>query len=150
MSDDLPPINSAFYNLPRQEKISELRAAGERQRREGREAAELAAIKHRRETPGPAPGMEDPDRPGLRQAKRFSWALAARAVPGLLTRGFENEVPADHVERDEQTSEATILCACGERLSIWPERSVGCACGRLFLDLGETVRVRRLPAEVVD
>lgn len=145
VGDDLPPLSSsAFERLSEVERSSELRLAGEIERAEAREAAERAKARDIRSLPELRPGFSDPDRPGVRQPKQFSWSLAARAAPGLLTQGFHNVVPAERLARDEKTSQVTIHCACDEKLAVWPERSVLCVCGRLFLDTGTAVRVRKL------
>lgn len=144
VGDDLPPLKSLFGNLPLADRTAELRYAGERERAENKAAAELAAIKDARVLPRRRPGLEDKERPGNRAPHRFDWALAARAVPFLLVKGFSGIVPDTHFERDERTSEATIHCTCGETPTIWPERSTLCACDRLFIDIGTEIRVCKL------
>lgn len=137
----LPPA-SGFAGVPKGRQTAELRRAGERERAEAKERSERARhdLARRRRIPfeGRPAGLQ---RPGERALRQFEpWALMPKISPGAIT-AFATTVPAGRVDRDDLSRVATIRCMCGESIEVSPERSTLCSCDRLFLDLGDQVRV---------
>lgn len=87
-------------------------------------------------------------RPGQRALQRPDFLTFTRAVPGMA--GYLRSLPAvpeGRVHPDETTGHPAIDCVCDALpLPLGTARSVECACGRLFVDLGHG-EIRVVPAE---
>jgi hypothetical protein len=100
------------------------------------------------------PGYEG--RPGQRPLRRYSALTTIQAIwPGYI-KLFTGQVPEEFWTQAEETSEgervAVVACPCGEEPKVAQNRTAICPgedCGRVFLLLGEEIRVARFdPAEL--
>jgi hypothetical protein len=99
------------------------------------------------------PGYEG--RPGQRPMRRFSALSALQAIWPGYARLFTGVVPEEFWTQEEETSEgervAVVACPCGAEPKVAQNRTAICPgeCGRVFLLLGETIKVATLdPAEL--
>lgn len=107
----------------------EFTAAAKRVRDEAHESAR-AAVGYR---------VDGAERPGMKPFRRFSLPSLLNTFPGAVS-ALGTVVPESHVQfRDDH---AEVTCAC-EALPVlvYGGCSALCSCGRIFVHLGDQVRV---------
>lgn len=97
----------------------------------------------------PVGGFDSDGRPrdllGRKQPYPFTWLTFFRAVPGLVDQ-FARRVPSSFYAQDK--SGVIVSCPCGEEPLVALVHSTECACGRVYLNLGDSVRVANSPQSV--
>lgn len=124
----------SFHDVPSAQRKREEQAALERTRGESRARGDRARSSQLRR-----PAMS---RAGQRPLRRVGWDLLVRAYPAAL-QAFNRCVMPERV--DYRGGMAAVTCACSAELPQIVEVDYGssamCTCGRVFLNLGDEVRV---------
>lgn len=88
-------------------------------------------------------GLQDPLRPydrlGRKQPHGLDFASFARGIPGFAEQ-FGKRVPKRYL-RKSATGVWTVTCVCAARHELRPLHLRPCDCGRVFVLLGDMVKV---------
>lgn len=83
--------------------------------------------------------------PGQGPPRRFTALSWLRGLPGLAER-FSGVVPGEYWSEDVDGEErvGVISCVCGETARARENRLTPCRCERVFILLGDSIRVAKL------